>query len=61
MTIPEPATARRSGDRLSKLIWQMALAPGGRWPMPTIERVNNIKILVELWLAEDQGGAPDGE
>lgn len=44
-----------------QMIWQMALAPGSRLPMPTIERVNAIKILAASWRAEDEDGASHAE
>jgi len=41
--------SRRPGDRLTQLIWIMALAGGERLPLPTVERVNELKRLVASW------------
>lgn len=35
------------------MIWVMALAWDGRLPMPTIERVNDLKRLVASWKDSD--------
>ena len=48
---------RQPGDRLVQMIWKMALTPDGKLPMPTIERVNAIKMLAATWRAEDRDGA----
>ena len=39
------------------MIWKMALTPDGKLLLPTIERVNTIKMLAATWRAEDRGGA----
>ena len=50
---------QQPGDRLKHMIWQMALAPGGHLPMPTVERINAIKCLVASWQAIDAAAAND--
>lgn len=61
MTNTDSSNRRQPGDRLVQMIWQMALAPGGQMPMPTIERVNAIKILAASWRAEDAEGVSNAE
>lgn len=49
-------TARlRPGERLIQTIWLMALRQGGVMPMPTVERVNALKLLAASWAEEDAG------
>ena len=60
MTVNDSSN-HRAGDRLVQMIWQMALASSGQLPMPTIERVNAIKVLVASWLCEDADGEPHAE
>jgi hypothetical protein len=45
----------RPGERLVQMIWFMALRRGNELPMPTVERVNAIKLLVAAWAKEDAG------
>lgn len=47
------AIRRAPGARLVEMIWLRALAPGGKLPMPRIERVNALRRLVALWAEED--------
>ncbi|HEY8577771.1 MAG TPA: hypothetical protein VIL88_15710 [Devosia sp.] len=42
----------RPGERLTQQLWLRALAPGGRLPMPTIERIRAVKELVATWTEE---------
>lgn len=53
MTPIETSNRSQPGDRLVRLIWQMALASGGMLPTPTLARVNVIKNLSASWRAED--------
>ena len=46
-------TFRHPGNRLALMLWQLALAPAGTLPKPTVERVNALKLLAASWLAED--------
>jgi hypothetical protein len=39
------------------MIWLVALRRGGALPMPTIDRVNAIKLLAAKWEAEDDAEA----
>lgn len=61
MTVIDSSNRHQPGDRLVQMIWHMALAPGGKLPMPTIERVNAIKILAASWRTEDEDGASHAE
>ena len=53
------SNCQQPGDRLKHKIWQMALAPEGQLPMPTVERINTIKCLVASWKAIDAAAAND--
>ncbi|MHA6731250.1 hypothetical protein [Devosia sp. A369] len=53
MTFIEATNRSHPGDRLVRMIWQMALTSGGKLPTPTVARVNAIKRLSAGWQAED--------
>ena len=44
---------RRPGDLLIERLWLMALTPGRRMPMPTVERIQTLKCLATEWQAVD--------
>jgi hypothetical protein len=53
MLASTPAARFRPGERLKQTIWLMALCRGGTPPMPTVERVNALKLLAAAWAKED--------
>lgn len=47
----------RPGERIVERLWLMALAPRGRLPMPTIERIQALKRLAASWEALNEDDA----
>lgn len=52
---------RRPGDMLIERLWLIALTPGLRMPMPTVERIQAIKSLAAGWRAIDDAEASHAE
>lgn len=48
-----PAARYWPGERLKQTIWLKAICRGDAPPMPTVERVNAIKLLAAAWAQED--------
>lgn len=52
-----PGPGRRPGDLLIERLWLIALTPGRRMPMPTVERIQTLKCLAAEWRAIDEAEA----
>lgn len=55
--IDDARNTRRPGERLVERLWLMALAPSGRLPTLTLERVQAVKRLAADWEAVDEADA----
>ena len=57
---PSPSV-HQPGDRLIEQLWLMALTPGRRMSMPTVERIKTLKCLAAEWQAIDEAEASHAE